>query len=108
MKLGIILQSNSPEHIWNTLRLSISSLKVGHSVQIFLFSEGVEMEDIADTEQFDISKKLQEFKDLNGVILACETCLKVRSETESKICPLTTMKELIRMIEESDKVLVFG
>jgi len=108
MKIGIILQSNKPEHIWNTLRLSVALLKAQHSVQIFLFSEGVEIEDVTDTEQFDISKKLREFKDSNGVILACGTCLKVRSKSESKICPITTMKDLVKMIEESDKVLVFG
>lgn len=108
MKLGIILQSNNPEHIWNTLRLAVASLKAEHSVQIFLFSEGVEIEDVPDTEQFDISNKLQEFKDLKGVIRACETCLQVRSKQESKICPTTTMKDLVKMIEESDKVLVFG
>ncbi|KKU83357.1 MAG: DsrE family protein [Parcubacteria group bacterium GW2011_GWA2_47_8b] len=108
MKIGIILQSNKPEHVWNTLRLAIASLKAGHLVQIFLFSEGVEAEDIADTKHFDISKKLQEFKDLKGIILACETCLNVRSKSESKICPVTTMKDLVKMIEDSDKVLVFG
>ncbi|HAQ05197.1 MAG: DsrE family protein [Candidatus Azambacteria bacterium GW2011_GWB2_46_37] len=108
MKLGIILQSNNPEHIWNTLRLAIASLKAQHSVQIFLFSEGVEIEDVADTEQFDISKKLREFKELKGIILACETCLNVRSKSESKVCPVTTMRDLVKMIEESDKVLVFG
>jgi len=108
MKLGIILQSNKPEHIWNTLRLAIASLKAGHTVQTFLFSEGVEIEDIADTEQFDISKKLEEFKSLNGQIFACETCLAVRSKSESKVCPMATMKDLIKMIEESDKVLVFS
>src|SRR3989338_3629075 len=108
MKLGIILQSNNPEHIWNTLRLAIASLQSGNSVQIFLFSEGVEIEDVADTEQFDISKKLQEFKDLNGIVLACGTCLEIRSKSESKVCPTTTMKGLVKMIEESDKVLVFG
>ena len=108
MKLGIILQSNKPEHIWNTLRLAIASLKAGHTVQTFLFSEGVEIEDIADTEQFDISKKLEEFMNLNGQIFACETCLSVRSKSESKVCPTTTMKDLIKMIEESDKVLVFS
>ncbi|MDP3769658.1 MAG: hypothetical protein Q8R40_01800 [bacterium] len=41
MELGIILQSNKPEHIWNTVRLAIASLKAQHSAQIFLFSEGV-------------------------------------------------------------------
>ena len=108
MKLGIILQSNKPEHIWNTFRLAITALKAGHSVKISLMNEGVEVEDISDTEQFDISKRIQEFKDLKGVLVACETCLKIRSKSESKVCPLTTMTDLVKMIDESDKVLVFG
>ena len=108
MKSGIILQSNNPEHVWNTLRLANTMLKAGHTVQIFLFSEGVELEDLADTEQFDISKKLQEFKDAQGVILACGTCLKVRGKSESKVCPITTLSDMVKMIEVSDKVLVFG
>ena len=108
MKLGIILQSNKPEHIWNTLRLGVAALKAGHAVKISLMNEGVEIEDVPDTEQFDISKKLEEFKNLNGVIFACETCLKIRSKSESRVCPTTTMKDLVAMIEASDKVLVFG
>src|SRR3989338_98992 len=108
MKIGIILQSNKPEHIWNTFRLGIAALKENHSMQINLMNEGVEEEDIPDSEHFDISKKIQEFKDLKGIILDCETCLNVRSKSESKICPITTMKDLVRMIEDSDKVLVFG
>src|SRR3989344_5421683 len=108
MRLGIVLQSNKPEHVWNTFRFANTSLKAGHSVEVVLMSEGVEAEDIPDTDQFDISKKIEEFKSLKGIILACETCLKVRSKSESKICPITTMKDLVKMIEESDKVLVFG
>ena len=108
MKLGIILQSNKPEHIWNTFRLAITALKAGHLVKISLMNEGVEVEDISDTEQFDISKRIQEFKDLKGVLVACETCLKIRSKSESKVCPITTMTDLVKMIDESDKVLVFG
>ena len=108
MKLGIILQSNKSERAWNTFRLAITALKAGHSVKISLMNEGVEVEDISDTEQFDISKRIQEFKDLKGVLVACETCLKIRSKSESKVCPLTTMTDLVKMIDASDKVLVFG
>ena len=39
MKIGIILQSNNPEHIWNTFRFGITSLKANHGVTIFLMSE---------------------------------------------------------------------
>ena len=108
MKIGIILQSNTPERIWNTFRLAIALRKADHSVGLFLFGEGVELEDIADTEKFDISKKVEEFKGLGGQLFACETCLHVREKSESKICPVTTMKDLVKMVEESDRVLVFG
>ena len=108
MKLGLILQSNKPEHAWNTFRLGITALKAGHQVEIFLMNEGSELDTIPDTKDFDISTKVAEFKELKGEIYACGTCLKVRSKEESKICPVSTMSDLLKMIEDSDKVLVFG
>ncbi|MDP3245212.1 MAG: hypothetical protein Q8M83_06180 [bacterium] len=50
MKIGIILQFNNPEHIWSTFRFGITSLKANYDVTIFLMSEGVELDTIADTE----------------------------------------------------------
>ena len=108
MKLGIILQSNKPEHAWNTFRFGITSLKAGHQVEIFLMSEGSELDAIPDSENFDISIKVVEFKKLKGEIYACGTCLKVRGKEESKVCPISTMSDLLKMVESSDKVLVFG
>ena len=108
MKLGMILQSNKPEHIWNTFRLGITSLKAGHQVEIFLMSEGSELDIIPDTKDFDISKKVSEFKELKGEIYACGSCLKVRGKEESSVCPVSTMSDLLKMVENSDKVLVFG
>jgi len=108
MKLGIILQSNKPEHAWNTFRLGITALKVGHQVEIFLMNEGSELDTIPDTRDFDISVKVAEFKGLNGEIYACGTCLKVRGKEESEVCPVSTMSDLLKMVEDSDKVLVFG
>ena len=108
MKLGIILQSNKPEHVWNTFRLAITALKAGNQAEIFLMSEGAELEDIDDTEDFDISAKVAEFKSLKGGLYACGSCLKVRGKEESKVCPISTMDDLLAMVERSDKVLVFG
>jgi len=108
MKFGVILQSNKPEHVWNTFRFGIASLRTGHSVQINLMNEGVEAEDIPDSEHFDISKKIEEFKGLKGTLVACGSCLEVRSKSKSKACSVGTMKDLVAMVEESDKVLVFG
>jgi uncharacterized protein involved in oxidation of intracellular sulfur len=108
MKLGIILQSNKQEHAWNTFRLGITALKAGHQVEIFLMSEGSELDTIPDTKDFDISVKVAEFKKLKGEMYACGTCLEVRGKEESKVCPVSTMSDLLKMVEKSDKVLVFG
>ena len=108
MKIGIILQSNNPEHIWNTFRFGITSLKASHDVTIFLMSEGAELDTIADTEHFDIAKKVVEYKELKGDLYACGTCLEIRGKKESGVCPISTMSDLLKMVEESDKVLVFG
>jgi len=107
MKIGIILQSNNPEHMWNAFRFGITSLKSAHGVTVFLLSEGAELDTVADTEHFDISKKVSEFKELKGNIYACGTCLKIRGKDESGICSVSTMSDLLTMVEESDKVLTF-
>jgi len=108
MKLGIILQSNKPEHVWNVFRLGITALKADHQVEIFLMNEGSELETISDTKDFDISAKVVEFKKLKGDMYACGTCLKVRGKEESGVCPISTMSDLLKMIEDSDKVLTIG
>lgn len=108
MKLGVILQSNKPECVWNVFRLGITALKAGHNVEIFLMNEGSELDVIPDTKDFDILAKVAEFKELKGEIYACGACLKVRGKKESKICPISTMSDLLKMVESSDKVLVFG
>jgi len=108
MKLGIILQSNKPEHVWNTFRLGITALKGNHQAEIFLMNEGSELDTIPDSEHFDISAKVAEFKKLNGAMYACGTCLEIRGKSESKVCPVSTMSDLLKMVERSDKVLVFG
>ncbi|HEY4479633.1 MAG TPA: DsrE family protein [Candidatus Paceibacterota bacterium] len=108
MKLGIILQSNKPEHVWNTFRLGITALKAGNEAEVFLMSEGSELDTIPDSKDFDISAKIAEFKNLKGKIYACGSCLKIRGKEESNVCPVSTMSDLLKMVEDSDKVLVFG
>jgi sulfur relay (sulfurtransferase) complex TusBCD TusD component (DsrE family) len=107
MKLGIILQSNTDEHVWNAFRLGIVARKTQHEVEVFLMSEGAELDTIPDTPHFDISAKVTEFKDLGGKIYACGTCLKIRGKEESNVCPISTMSDLLTLVESADKVLVF-
>lgn len=107
MKLCIVLQSNTQERIWNVLRLGITALKAGNQATIFLMNEGSEFDDIPDSEAFNLSGLLGTYKELNGEIYACGTCLKLRGKDESATCPISTMADLVKMIESSDKVMVF-
>src|SRR3989344_8218389 len=100
MKLGISLQSNKPEHVWNTFRFGITALKAGRQVEIFLMNDGSELDTISDSKDFDISAKVTKFKELKGEIYACSTCLKVRGKEESRICPVATMSDLLKMVED--------
>lgn len=106
MKIGIILNSNEPETAWNALRLGIEALNKKNSAKIFLLGKGVEIENLQD-QKFDVQKMVKAFKKRNGLILACGTCLKIRDKNESKICPISTMEELLQLIEESDKIITF-
>ena len=107
MRIGIILNTNEPEKAWNAFRFGVTALDKNHTVKVFLLGKGVECEDIQD-EKFNVQKMINAFKKQNGEILACGTCLKIRGKNKSKICSVSTMEEMLQLVEGSDKVLTFG
>jgi len=107
MKIGIILNTNDTETVWNTFRFGVEALKNNHSVKVFLLGKGVECENLQN-KRFDVQRMIALFKKKKGLVLACGTCLKVRRKEKSKICPVSTMEEMLEIVKESDKVLVFG
>ena len=107
MNFGIIISTNEPEVVWNAFRFGVTSLKAGHSVRVFLINKGVELEDIKD-EQHNVKEQIDLFVGNKGQIFACGTCLKLRGKEGTKICPISTMKDLLTIVEESDRVLTFG
>jgi len=107
MKIGIVIGTNDAEVVWNAFRLGNVSLKENHELKIFLINKGVEIETI-NNEKYDIKEQISQFLDSNGKILACGTCLKSRNKEGSEVCPISTMKDLLKLIEDSDKVLTFG
>ena len=104
MKLGIIIYSNDPETVLNGFRLAVFSLKQGDSVKVFLLAKGVECERLND-EKFNVLKQMQLFVDEEGEILTCGTCLKIRNSEGSELCSLSTIKDLYKIIKDSDKVV---
>ncbi len=107
MKIGIIVSTNEPETVWNAFRFGNTALKSNHDVKVFLINKGVEIEDI-ENEKYDVTEQTDLFLHDKGRILACGTCLKSRQKEGSNVCPISTMKELLALVEESDRIVTFG
>jgi len=105
MKLGIIINTNNPETVWNALRLGNTALGARHKVTVFLMGSSVEIESIKD-QTYDVSGTLANFLNGSGKLLACGTCLKSRNQ-QGGVCPVSTMAELVQLISDSDKVVSF-
>jgi sulfur relay (sulfurtransferase) complex TusBCD TusD component (DsrE family) len=106
MKLDIIIETNGPEKAWNGVRFSNAALKQGHEVKIFFISAGVEIESIIH-EKYNAKAQLEEFAKNACIILACGTWLKSRNQSETDVCPTSTMLDSVNMVERSDKVVSF-
>ena len=107
MKIGIVLSTNDPEEVWNAFRLGNVALKENHAVRVFLVNKGVEAEDIK-SDRFPVKEQLQSFVENKGELLACGTCMKARMKESSDFCPIATMKDLLEIVEWSDRLLSFG
>ena len=107
MKIGIVLSTNDAEEVWNAFRFGNVALKENHTVRVFLVNKGVEAEYIK-SEKFNVKEQMDSFIENKGELMACGTCIKARLKESSNYCPIATMKDLLSLVEESDKVLTFG
>ena len=107
MKIGVVIGTNEPEIVWNAFRFGITALSAKHEVKVFLINKGVELEE-AKNEKYDVKKQVDSFIENKGRILACGTCLKFRGKKGSNVCPISTMADLLKLVEDSDKLLTFG
>lgn len=107
MKYLLIINTTETETVWNAFRFGSAALSRGHEVNVFLLGSAVELENIGD-EKFDVQKLVLRFDELGGVALSCGTCLRIRQMDAGALCPMSTMDDLVRLTEESDRVLTFG
>jgi len=106
MKIGVIISSNDAETSWNAFRYANFALGQKDEVKIFLTGKGVEYQSIS-TEKFNTIEQAEKFFQAGGKILACGTCIKSRNQQGSEMCPISTMKDMYEIINESDKVVTF-
>ena len=106
MNIGIVISQTEPETVWNAFRFANFSLGREHEVRTFLMGKGVECVDIV-SEEFPVIDEINKYVESNGEIFACGTCLVSRKREGTPICPMSTMKDLMEIVEKSDRLLTF-
>ncbi len=106
MKIGVIISSNDAETCWNALRYANFSLGQKDEVKIFFMGKGVEYQ-IISNEKFNTIEQVEKLMQSGGKIYACGSCIKSREQEGSKMCPISTMKDMYDIVKESDKVVTF-
>ncbi|HEX6067230.1 MAG TPA: DsrE family protein [Nitrososphaera sp.] len=105
MKIGIIISQTDPETVWNALRFANTAILEDHQIKVFLLGQGVEIENIK-SDKFNVKDQLDKLNQLGGTMLACGTCIKSRN-MQFEVCPISTMKDMLKLVVESDRVLTF-
>ena len=106
MKLGIVISQIDPETVWNAFRFANFSINKGHTVRTFLIGKGVECVEIVNKD-FPVIDEINKYVESEGGIFACGTCLVSRNKEGTPICPMSTMNDLMELVEESDKIVSF-
>ncbi|MFC6719028.1 DsrE family protein [Natrialbaceae archaeon GCM10025810] len=107
MHLGIVLETNDPERVWNAFRLATTALESEHSVETFLLGDGVEAPDL-EHEKFNPHGVMVKYVQNGGELLACGTCLDSRDLSDGRLRPRATMGDLLDCIERADEVMTIG
>jgi len=107
VKIGVVVNTSDPETAWNAVRFGATALLAKHEVKVFLLGKGVEIQNLRD-EKFDVQGQIDAFWKKGGVVLACGTCLRLRGMGGTEVCPMSTMSDLLKMVEEADRVVTFG
>jgi uncharacterized protein involved in oxidation of intracellular sulfur len=107
MDIGIILETNDPERVWNAFRLANTALDADHAVEVFLLGDGVEAPDL-DHEKFNPHGVMIKYTRNGGDLLACGTCLDSRDLEADDLRPRATMRDCLGVVENADKVITVG
>jgi uncharacterized protein involved in oxidation of intracellular sulfur len=107
MDLGLIVETNDPERVWNAFRLANAALEADHAVEAFLLGDGVEAPDL-EHEKLNPHGVMVKYARNGGRLLACGTCLDSRDLEPDELRPRATMDDCLRVVEEADEVLTIG
>ena len=106
MKIGVIISTNDAETCWNALRYANFALGQRDNVKIFFIGKGVEYQQVS-TEKFNAIEQANAFVKSGGTIYACGTCITSREQESTDLCPISTMKDMYAIVNNSDKIITF-
>src|SRR3989304_1944486 len=98
--VGLVIYSNDTETVWNALRLANYSKSEGDTVSIFLLGRGVELDDLAKTDN-NIKEQTSTFLEGGATILGCGTCLHSRKNDAPQLCKFSSLKDLYELIRNN-------
>jgi len=107
MQLGLIVETNDPERVWNAFRLANTALEAGHVVETFLLGDGVDAPDLRH-DSFNPHGVMRKYVNEGGSLFACGTCMDSRDVEPDDLRPRSTMADCLRIVEDADEVLTFG
>jgi uncharacterized protein involved in oxidation of intracellular sulfur len=106
VSIGMVINSNDTETVWNALRLANYAKSEGDTVCIFLLGKGVELDNLVK-ENKDVKEQSELFLNNGGSILGCGTCLRSRKNNAPQVCKISSLKDLYELIRKSKIVLTF-
>ena len=107
MRLGLVVETNDPEKVWNGFRLANTALDAGHTVEVFLLGDGVEAPDLSH-EAFNPRGVVRKYRNEGGALYACGTCMDSRGIDPGELRPESTMGTLLGVIEDADETITIG
>ena len=107
MHLGLILETDDAERVWNAFRLATTALEAGHTVETFLLGDGVTAPDL-DHPSYNPHGVMRKYVGEGGALMACGTCLDSRALEPDDLRPRSTMADCLGLVERADEVLTIG
>lgn len=103
---AVILSSNRPEQAWKALEAANVGPGQGWPVRMVVLADGLLLPKI-QSAKYDLGSALQRFLDRRGVVHSVGTCIGLRYRDGEDACVEPTILDLVEIVRECDKVLVF-
>jgi hypothetical protein len=105
-RTGILLTTREPRQVWGALRAANADLKSGRLVRVVAAGDGLLLPRVR-SPRHNLPRALREFLDRRGVVHSVGTCIGLRYRDGEDACIESTLADMVEVVRDSDRVLVF-